>query len=66
MSVRVSTLASGLRVVTDAAAHLKTASLGLYFGAGFETVFAFDPREVLPALKEIAKCVGDASTRRVE
>ena len=34
MSVRVSTLASGLRVVTHALPHLKTASLGLYFGAG--------------------------------
>jgi len=34
MSVRVSTLASGLRVVTDSLPHLKTASLGLYFGAG--------------------------------
>ena len=34
MSVRVSTLASGLRVVTHSLPHLKTASLGLYFGAG--------------------------------
>jgi len=34
MSVRVSTLPSGLRVVTDDAPHLKTASIGLFVGAG--------------------------------
>ncbi|HLW92242.1 MAG TPA: pitrilysin family protein [Roseiarcus sp.] len=34
MSVKVSRLASGLRVVTDAMPHLRTASLGVFIGAG--------------------------------
>src|SRR5579863_6780223 len=34
MSVEVTTLPSGLRVVTDAMPHLKTASLGVFVGAG--------------------------------
>jgi predicted Zn-dependent peptidase len=34
MSVEITTLPSGLRVVTDAMAHLKTASLGVIVGAG--------------------------------
>ena len=34
MTTRLTTLPSGLRVVTDSGPHLKTASLGLSFGAG--------------------------------
>ncbi|MGO9754990.1 MAG: M16 family metallopeptidase [Roseiarcus sp.] len=34
MSVEITTLPSGLRVVTDAMPHLKTASLGVFVGAG--------------------------------
>lgn len=34
MSVKVSTLPSGLRIVTDEMAHLETASLGVWVGAG--------------------------------
>src|SRR5580704_17221178 len=34
MSVEITTLASGLRIVTDAMPHLKTASLGVFVGAG--------------------------------
>lgn len=34
MSVELTTLPSGLRVVTDAMPHLKTASLGVFVGAG--------------------------------
>jgi predicted Zn-dependent peptidase len=34
MSVEVSRLSSGLRVVTDAMSHLQTASLGVWVGAG--------------------------------
>ena len=34
MTVRFTTLPSGLRVVTDAAAHLRTASLGVFVSAG--------------------------------
>ncbi|HEY1941999.1 MAG TPA: pitrilysin family protein [Roseiarcus sp.] len=34
MSVRITTLPSGLRVVTDDAAHLRTASLGVFVSAG--------------------------------
>jgi predicted Zn-dependent peptidase len=34
MSVKVTTLASGLRVVTDSMPHLRTASLGVFVGAG--------------------------------
>ncbi|WOJ88227.1 pitrilysin family protein [Methylocapsa polymorpha] len=34
MSVEITTLASGLRVVTDRMAHLETASLGVWVGAG--------------------------------
>jgi len=34
LSARVTTLASGLRVVTDASPHLRTASLGIFVGAG--------------------------------
>ena len=34
MSVEVTTLPSGLRVVTDRMAHLETASLGVWIGAG--------------------------------
>jgi predicted Zn-dependent peptidase len=34
VSVRIDILPSGLRVVTDATAHLKTASVGVYVGAG--------------------------------
>jgi predicted Zn-dependent peptidase len=34
MSVEVATLPSGLRVVTDAIPHLRTASLGVFVGAG--------------------------------
>ncbi|ACK50221.1 peptidase M16 domain protein [Methylocella silvestris BL2] len=34
MSARITTLPSGLRVVTDAMPHLETASLGVWIGAG--------------------------------
>jgi predicted Zn-dependent peptidase len=34
MSVRLTTLPSGLRVVTDAIPHLRTAAVGLFVGAG--------------------------------
>jgi predicted Zn-dependent peptidase len=34
MSVEITTLPSGLRVVTDSMPHLKTASLGVFVGAG--------------------------------
>ena len=34
MSVELTTLPSGLRVITDAMPHLKTASLGVFVGAG--------------------------------
>jgi predicted Zn-dependent peptidase len=34
MSARLTTLASGLRIVTDAMPHLETASLGVWVGAG--------------------------------
>ena len=34
MSVEITTLDSGLRIVTDAMPHLKTASLGVFVGAG--------------------------------
>jgi len=34
MSARITTLPSGLRVVTDRMAHLETASLGVWIGAG--------------------------------
>ncbi len=34
MSVEITTLSSGLRIVTDAAAHLRTASLGVFVSAG--------------------------------
>ncbi len=34
MNAKVTTLASGLRVVTDAMPHLETASLGVWIGAG--------------------------------
>ena len=34
MSVEVTRLSSGLRVVTDAMPHLQTASLGVWVGAG--------------------------------
>lgn len=34
MSVEISTLSSGLRIVTDQMAHLETASLGVFVGAG--------------------------------
>jgi predicted Zn-dependent peptidase len=34
VSARLTTLPSGLRVVTDAAEHLRTASLGVFVGAG--------------------------------
>ena len=34
MTARVTTLPSGLRVVTDAMPHLETAALGVWIGAG--------------------------------
>ena len=34
MSVEITTLPSGLRVVTDAMPHLETAALGVWIGAG--------------------------------
>src|SRR5471032_3269838 len=34
MSVEITTLPSGLRIVTDAIPHLKTASFGVFVGAG--------------------------------
>ena len=34
MTTRLTTLPSGLRVVTDEIGHLRTASVGIYFGAG--------------------------------
>ena len=34
MTVRISTLANGLRVVTDTADHVESASVGMWFGAG--------------------------------
>ena len=34
MSVEITTLPSGLRVVTDAMPHLETAALGVWIGVG--------------------------------
>jgi len=59
LSERLTTLPSGLRVVTDASAHLKTASVGLFVGVGSR-----DEREEEHGLSHLLEHMAFKGTRR--
>ena len=59
MSERLTTLPSGLRVVTDASSHLKTASVGLFVGVGSR-----DERDEEHGLSHLLEHMAFKGTRR--